>query len=47
VRNDERYLAFPPAVSQAFLEVFDLRPQFFFSPLVVVLLLFFFTKNVY
>jgi hypothetical protein len=28
VRNNERYLAFPPAVPQAFLEVSDLRGQF-------------------
>jgi hypothetical protein len=28
VGNNERYLAFPPAVSQAFLEVSDLRGQF-------------------
>jgi len=27
VRNNERYLAFPPAVPQAFLEVSDLRRQ--------------------
>jgi hypothetical protein len=32
VRNDERYLAFSPAVSEAFLEVSDLRRQFFLSP---------------
>jgi hypothetical protein len=36
VRNNERYLAFYPAVSQAFLEVSDLRCQFFFPPLVHV-----------
>jgi hypothetical protein len=29
VRNNERYLAFYPAVPQAFLEVSDLRAQFF------------------
>jgi hypothetical protein len=29
VRNNERYLAFSPAVSQAFLEVSDLRSHFF------------------
>ena len=34
LRNSERYLGFYPAVTQAFLEVSDLRPQFFFSPLV-------------
>ena len=28
MRNNERYLAFHPAVPQAFLEVSDLRPQF-------------------
>jgi hypothetical protein len=28
VRNNERYLAFPPAVTQAFVEVSDLRRQF-------------------
>jgi hypothetical protein len=28
VRNNERYLAFPPAVPQAFLEKTDLRTQF-------------------
>jgi hypothetical protein len=28
VRNNERYLAFPPAVPRAFLEVSDLRTQF-------------------
>jgi hypothetical protein len=28
VRSNERYLAFPPAVSQAFLEGSDLRSQF-------------------
>jgi hypothetical protein len=27
VRNNERYLAFPPAVPQAFLEKTDLRSQ--------------------
>ena len=27
MRNNERYLAFPPAVSQAFLEKTDLRTQ--------------------
>ena len=29
MQNNERYLAFSPAVSQAFLEVSDLRGQFF------------------
>jgi hypothetical protein len=29
VRNDERYLAFPPAVPQAFLEVSDLLVNFY------------------
>ena len=29
MRNSERYLAFSPAVPQAFLEVSDLRRQFF------------------
>ena len=28
MRNNERYLAFSPAVTQAFLEVSDLRAQF-------------------
>jgi hypothetical protein len=28
LRNNERYLAFSPAVTQAFLEVSDLRCQF-------------------
>jgi hypothetical protein len=33
VQNNERYLAFSSAVSQAFLEVSDLRGQFLFEDL--------------
>jgi hypothetical protein len=37
VRNNERYLAFSPAVSQAFLEVSDPLCQFFCSPSVPII----------